>query len=232
MLTWFNAKPKHVFKYTDFYLRQGLDVIEVKMKPYILLSQVRTTPIIDALLAYLASQERNSKLFFHIFSGGCYTYTQMVMKARGREHYDDLLGNISGVFVDSYAGARSAGQGTAGSLTSPPLLRPLRPLVGKLMDLYLDHFLPGHVNKTQRSLDENTINVPWCINYSPADPVGNAKGNEALAEDLRRQGLPVKLKSWEDAPHVQILANYPKEYIQALEDFMISLKLIENKGKD
>ena len=225
MPTWFHAKRQHVHHYCDFYLARGMDVLQVIMPPSILLSQARTHVVMDDLLHYLDSEEKDSLFFVHSFSAGSYTYAQMIMRARQMGNYNHILNSICGVFTDSFANLENAASGVAHSITSNGVLKSA---IQGLIEAYIALGYTKHVVETYRVTHSEPLpGVPWLLNYSSTDLIGTPAVNKDFVMRMRRQGVDAQAKEWKDCGHCQIMRRYPAEYWATLENFIDKIELLK-----
>lgn len=80
MLSWLMAKKKHVYKYADIYLKQGLNVLNVNISPWQLLWPMKGSQVVAKdLLQFLDMNASYSPLVLHGFSVGGYLWGEVLV---------------------------------------------------------------------------------------------------------------------------------------------------------
>ncbi|XP_014674993.1 PREDICTED: uncharacterized protein LOC106815083 [Priapulus caudatus] len=99
------AKRRHVYKYGDFYLQRGFDVLNVRVHIDHVLYAARAQSCVQQARNYLSHRAATvgpTPLLVHAFSTGGYLYGDMLIKmAADAERYGGIAGSISGEIFDS-----------------------------------------------------------------------------------------------------------------------------------
>ncbi|XP_025094551.1 uncharacterized protein LOC112564151 isoform X2 [Pomacea canaliculata] len=313
IIPWLRAKQNHVSKYSELYLRKGLDVLVVQVTPSQIIRPIRTKRIVKELLSLLQDENgplAKRPLIIHGFSIGAFVWGQMLLemnsdiailtKAHGDKLADDLRQalkypdygpqqgdrgddagappattntrsstdddsksnsaghlksefsesctsgqekeraqdgtmvavqikfaevhrRILGVIMDSPTPMEAILVGMPNSVTSRPIFRAVLRII---LAAYIRSFPSSvgiHYLQGARAAEKNDGGYPTLILYSSTDAVVPAPKVDAVVADWFRKGFFVRVKKWEQSPHVAHFQFHPEEYTEEVYGFLDSL---------
>ena len=102
--------------------------------------------------------------------------------------------------------------------------RPLQWLLYYFLKGYLKtfHFIATkyYVESQNEFFNMHHISVPSLLLVSECDPIGSADVNRSVAECWKSRGIPVRVKVWNDSPHVGHYLKHREEYEQELSQIL------------
>lgn len=223
---WLVAKSRHIYKYGDFYLGKGFDVMHIKVQPQQLLWPTVAQGVISEALDYLGQEQRAQQpVLIHAFSVGGYLYGETQVKMVNDPKYSAIGKRIVGQIFDSPVGFIGIPEGVGKAVTPIPVLQ-------KTIQLTLENYLKVFKNYTTKhyllaedTCHKNPLKVPSLCLYSTADPIGLAGPIEHLMRTMEEHGSKVYGKCWNDSKHVSHFHQHPVEYIQQLNGFLENIGL-------
>lgn len=222
LMSWLQAKEKHIEKYRQLYLERGFDVLNVKTSPLdLLLPTIGAKKISKDFVRFMA-EKQYSDVVLHGFSVGGYMFGQVLLDVDREEPQlrDNLLNSIRGIVFDSLVPFEGTCIGVANSITSNKLGAKL---LENLLRLYL--FL-GHNVATKYFLEASDkvwggpLKCPTLFLMSKDDIISDYRIIERLAEVWDGKGIETHKKMFDSSPHVQLYSKHPITYISQLESFL------------
>jgi len=225
---WLVAKSRHIYKYGDFYMGKGFDVMHIKVKPLQLLWPTVAQGVISEALDFLGQEKRSQQpILIHGFSVGGYLYGETQVKMLNDPKYKPVGKRIVGQIYDSPVGFSGIPEGVGNAVTPIPVLQNL---IRKTLENYLKLFYnqtTKHYLLSESTFKKNPLKVPSLCLYSKADPIGLEGPIEDLMKSMEEHGSKVFSKCWPDSKHVSHFHTYPVEYIQQLNDFLSAIGLTQ-----
>ena len=231
LYSWLLAKSSHIFKYGDFYLGKGFDVLHIKVEPTQLIMPTRAQSVVSEVLDFVSRRKphETQPVLTHGFSVGGYLYGETLVKIHETEK--DKYGNIGkrmvGQIFDSPVDLEGLPRGLSAAVTH---IKPLQITLKASIEMYLKIFQNITVKYYKRSsayFHENRLELPSLILYSYSDPVGISESIEPVVKKWRARGIPVFAKAWDDSPHVSHFHYHPIDYINALNMFLVKIGLVD-----
>ena len=220
LYSWLVAKAKHMHKFGNFYLREGCDVLHIKLSPAEFLWPVKAHGVVKDILDFANTECPTQPLIAHGFSVGCYLYAETLVSVLEDENYRQMAGRIRAQILDSPVDFQGVPFGVANVLTTQPILR-------KAIELSLRSYLGAfkeqvarHYEHASNTITANELETPTLLLYSHGDVVASVERNEAAMKEWRERGIVIHGKCWQDSKHVEHYLKYPTEYIDALATFL------------
>eukprot|EP00741_Cyanophora_paradoxa_P003736 tig00000093_g3631.t1 len=239
LISWNNASWPYVSKYAEVWNARGADVIAfcpTYRETYSVRGNSRLAKKMLSLAAALCAGKRRP-IFFHLFSGGCYTFWAM-MEMISRDFrffhsqpvFDGLAECCAGAVFDSTpidpdpAVAAYAVASLTISYKSPFIKLASLPIEGALR-LWWRLYMRADIRVAQRlfweELRKPPVAMPQLFLYSEDDAVSDWRVIAAHAEHLRRSyAEPIFEQRWRSSRHVQHFRAHPREYIEAMDRFL------------
>ncbi len=107
-------------------------------------------------------------------------------------------------------------------------------LVKQVSLLYFGMFKRQTVDYFNAGIDAfwNTpITVPALFFFCENDALSDPRATEELIEHLRKRGMDITAKKWEDSTHAGHLKRHQQEYLTTLHSFLHSLSITPLKAK-
>ncbi|XP_063923483.1 transmembrane protein 53-A [Zophobas morio] len=228
MLSWLLAKQKHIYKYADFYINRGFDVMNINITPWQMLWPLRGTQVVASdILKFLESNKSYSPIVIHGFSIGGYLWSEALVQIAAEEHrYSDIMDRIVGQVWDSLADITEIPEGF------PFAIFPRNKMLQSTLRQYIIYHLKTfdkvatcHYIRASQMFHTNIIKAPALMFVSKSDPVGSEKSNLRVMENWIKSGISVQWKCWDTSPHVGHFHRYPDEYIEELNKFLDGIGL-------
>lgn len=130
---------------------------------------------------------------------------------------------ILGVIMDSPTPMEAILVGMPNSVTSRPIFRAVLRII---LAAYIRSFPSSvgiHYLQGARAAEKNDGGYPTLILYSSTDAVVPAPKVDAVVADWFRKGFFVRVKKWEQSPHVAHFQFHPEEYTEEVYGFLDSL---------
>ena len=231
---WLVAKAKHIYKYGDFYLDKGFDVIHVKVKPDQLLRPTSAQQVVRNVLDLLNEEKHsNQPVLHHGFSVGGYLYGEtLVQILANEEKYGNIGERLCGQIFDSPVTINQIPFGTSRAITDNKFLQSV---IESSLDVYLKvfhNYATVHYLKAQDAFIKNILCTPSLFLYSREDMVAQHKIIEEVSEGMKAEGKHVMTKRFEGSPHIRHFQMHPEEYISALNRFLTDIGLIKAQEGD
>ncbi|XP_044254588.1 transmembrane protein 53-A [Tribolium madens] len=227
MLSWLMAKRKHIYKYADFYIKKGFDVMTVTITPWQLLWPLKGSQLIAVdILKFLDSNRCYSPLVVHAFSVGGYLWAEALVQLEAeRNRYQHISDRIAGQVWDSLADITEIPEGF------PFAVFPKNKVLQAALKQYIlyhlktfDKVATCHYVRASQMFHTNIVRAPALFLLSKTDPIGSEKSNLRARENWESMGIQTYWKCWEKSPHVGHYHHHPEEYTAEL------LKFFENIG--
>lgn len=230
---WLVAKAKHIYKYGDFYLGKGFDVLHIKVEPLQLLWPQQAQKVVGQVADFVTHSSRiRQPILIHGFSVGGYLYGETIVKfTSDAERFHDMSNRIRGQVFDSPVDFEGVPRGVGLAMTANPVLQKT---IKASLDGYLGLFknqVTQHYIRSSDAFHRNPLRSPSLVFYSRNDPIGTPGPIETLMGNWSRQGIPVTSRCWDDTPHVSHFLHHPVQYIGALNSFLDSIGLQQQKGE-
>lgn len=227
LMSWLEAKEKHIEKYRQFYLDRGFDVLNVKTSPLdLLLPNVGAKKISKDFVRFLV-EKQYSDVVLHGFSVGGYMFGQVLLDI-DKQHEEirgKILSSVRGLVFDSLVPFEGTCIGVANSITTNPIGAKI---LENLLRLYL--FL-GHRIATKSYLEASEkvwggpLRCPSLFLMSKDDIISDHKIVERLASVWTDMGIECHKMLVDKSPHVQIFSKHNKQYVEKVEGFLKHIKM-------
>jgi len=234
LLSWMLAKRKHIYKFADYYVAQGFDVLRISISPWQLLWPTKGTQVVASqLVKFLDVNKSYAPLLVHGFSVGGYQWGEVLVElASDQKRYQHILDRIAGQVWDSAADITEVWFGF------PMAVFPKNLVLQNAMKQYMIYHLKTfdkvatcHYVRSSQLFHTNLVKAPALILLSKSDPVGAEKSNQRLREDWENLGIKVYWQCWDKSPHVAHFQRHRKEYIEKLDGFLSDLRLLKSPLK-
>lgn len=234
LLSWMLAKRKHMFKFADFYMEHGFDVLSINMTPWQMLWPRKGSHVIaNEVVTFLDVNTRCTPLIVHGFSVGGYQWGEILVRiSQDQPQFQHILNRISGQIWDSAADISEICYGF------PMALFPKNLVLQNAMKQYIlyhmktfDKVATCHYVRASQLFHSDIVKAPALLFLSKTDPVGAEKSNLRLKENWGNSGIKVYWQCWDKSPHVGHYQRHRTEYIEKLENFLNDVGVISNKNK-
>ncbi|KAF2904537.1 hypothetical protein ILUMI_01638 [Ignelater luminosus] len=234
LLSWMLAKGKHIYKFADYYVNHGFDVLRISITPWQLLWPSKGTQVVASdILKFLHVNKSYAPLFIHGFSVGGYQWGEVLVQiASDQKCYQHVADRIVGQVWDSAADITEVWFGF------PMAVFPKNLVLQNAMKQYMlyhmktfDKVATCHYVRSSQLFHSDLVKAPALLLISKTDPVGAEKSNLRLKEDWENLGIKVYWKCWDKSPHVSHFHYHRKEYIEQLETFLSNVGLIKGEEK-
>lgn len=229
LFCWLMAKDRHIRKYADFYNRQGIDVLGVKVSPFEVLRPTKGVQLVaDEVLDFLHANPSHTPMVIHGLSVGAYMFGEVMVKMKSdMEKHGPLLNRFVGQVWDSGVDLQGIPEGLPTSLTSHEGLR-------ASMKKYLEWYMrlkyktaTVHYESASVLIHENFLNTPALVMFSNRDPISTPSMNAYIYRKWEAKGLPVYTKCFNGSPHVSHYMMHRKEYEETILAFMEKVGMVE-----
>ncbi|XP_070763813.1 transmembrane protein 53-A [Enoplosus armatus] len=233
MLPWLGSRPQAVAKYCEIYFRTGFDVLVVESEVQEFLWPRWGLDHGKRLLELLQSERFVSRpLLVHAFSIGGYTFCQLLVHiSQDTQKYQALTQRIKGQVYDSLVvGSLETMAVGLGKTVFPRCEK----MVKQVSLLYFGMFRRQTVDYFNISIDAfwNTpVTTPALFFFCENDPLSDPRAMEELIDHLRKRGMDITAKKWEDSTHAGHLKRHQQEYLSILDRFLQSLHITPLKAK-
>lgn len=230
LMSWLEAKEKHIEKYRQFYLDRGFDVLNVKTSPMdLLLPSIGSKKISQDFVRFLV-EKQYSDVVLHGFSVGGYMFGQVLLDIDKQEEQvkDKLLQSIRGLIFDSLVPFEGTCIGVANSITTNQFAAKL---LENMLKLYL---ILGHSIATKHYLMSSEkvwggpLRCPSLFLLSKDDRVSDYRIVERLAKVWNNLGIETQMMLVDSAPHVQIFNKHHDAYVEKVESFLKHIKVSQD----
>lgn len=227
LMSWLEAKEKHIEKYRQFYLDRGFDVLNVKTSPWDLLLPGMGALKISRDFVRFMVEKQYSDVLLHGFSVGGYMFGQVLLEIDQQEDKvkQDLHKSIRGIVFDSLVPLEGTCVGVARSITKNPIGAKC---LEHLLRLYL---LLGQRIATKYYLAASDkvwggpLKVPSLFLMSKDDVISDYKIVERLIKVWSNLGIETHKMVVESSPHVQIFNKHHDAYVGEVEKFLKHIKM-------
>lgn len=227
LLSWLEAKEKHIEKYRQFYLDRGFDVLNVKTSPLdLLLPNVGASKISRDFVRFM-TEKQYSNVVLHGFSVGGYMFGRLLLEVDKLDTEDrrKLLNSIQGLVFDSLVPFEGTCVGVANSITSNPLGAKFLEQMLKLY-LYLGHEIATkHFLQASDKVWGGPLKCPSLFIMSKDDKISDHRIIQRLASVWNSLGLETDQMVVDKSPHVQIFHKHHNQYVDKVEDFLKRINL-------
>lgn len=233
MLPWLGARPQALAKYCEIYFNTGFDVLVVESEAKEFLWPRWGLEHGERLLDLLHSDRFVSRpLLVHAFSIGGYTFSQLLVNvSKDKQKYQALTQRIKGQVYDSLVVGSVDRMATGLGKT---LIPRLEPLVKYASLLYFGMFKRQTIDYFNAGIEAfwNTpVTAPALFFFCENDVLSDPQVMEDLIDHLRKRGVDITAKKWEDSTHAGHLKRHPHEYLTTLNMFLNSLHFSPLKAK-
>lgn len=227
LMSWLEAKEKHIEKYRQFYLERGFDVLNVKTSPWdLLLPAVGVKKVSEDFVKFMIEKQYKN-VVLHGFSVGGFMFGRWLLELDKQDEKirQTLLNSIRGLVFDSLVTFEGVPVGVAASITRNKLGAKI---IEQLLKIYL---VIGHSFATKYYLESSDrvwggpLKCPSLFLVSKDDPISDHKILEKLVDVWTKLGIECHMKQFESAPHVQLFHNHRDVYVQQVEKFLKHIKV-------
>ncbi|CAB3225342.1 unnamed protein product [Arctia plantaginis] len=235
MMNYMMAKPKHVQKYADLYLTQGIDVIAVSCTPWQLMWPVKGSQVIaDQLLRLLEVNSCGSThpMMVHGFSVGAYLWSELLVQTtKNKERYQPVLDRVAAQVFDSGADIHEIPVGfpTAVFPKNKFLQETFRAYIKAHMKVFYN-VATKHYMMATGVFHKNPCKAPSLFLVSKTDSIGAEKRSREKAASWETLGIKCTIKCWDKSPHVQHYMRHPEEYRSTLYSHLTKCGILNNKS--
>lgn len=227
LMSWLEAKEKHIEKYRQFYLDRGFDVLNVKTSPLdLLLPNIGARKISEDFVRFMI-EKQYSNVVLHGFSVGGYMFGRLLLEIdrHDGEIRNTLLNSIRGLIFDSLVPFEGTCIGVANSITSNKVAAKA---IENLLRLYL--FL-GHNIATKYYLESSEkvwggpLKCPSLFLMSKDDKISDYRIIQRLMRDWNNFGIKTQQMIVDSSPHVQLFQKHHDAYVERVESFLKDIKI-------
>ncbi|XP_041652239.1 transmembrane protein 53 [Cheilinus undulatus] len=233
MLPWLGSRPQALAKYCEIYFNTGFDVLVVESEAKEFLWPRWGLEHGKRLLDLLHSDRFVSRpLLVHAFSIGGYTFAQLLVNvSKDKQKYQALTQRIKGQVYDSLVVGSVDRMATGLGKTLIPRLEPLVKYAslfyfGTFKRQTIDYFNAG-----VEAFWNTPVTAPALFFFCENDVLSDPQVMEDMIDHLRKRGIDITAKKWEDSTHAGHLKRHPQEYLTTLNMFLNSLHFSPLKAK-
>lgn len=195
LLSWLLSKKKHTYKYANFYLDQGFDVLNINISPWQLFWPMKGSQVVAAdILKFLEKNHTFSPLILHGFSVGGYVWGEvLVQMASELNRYQKVIDRIAGQIWDSAADITEIPVGV------PTAVFPNNIVMQKALKKYMIYHLKTfdkvatcHYVRSSQMFHTNIVKAPALFFVSKTDPVGTLASNRRVKDNWENMGMKVR----------------------------------------
>ncbi|XP_053668935.1 uncharacterized protein LOC128719335 [Anopheles marshallii] len=228
IISWLNARQKHLAKYAKLYIDQGFDVFATHITPWQLLWPVKGTQLVAGeIVKFLKNNDFKHGLVLHGFSVGGYLWGEcLVHIARDLPNYQVVLDRVNGQVWDSAADITEISVGV------PRALFPKNPTLQSALKKYMLYHMKAfhepatsHYIRSSQMFHTNLLRCPALFLMSKTDPVGTVEANTRVKDSWEQSGVKTTVKCWDRSPHVGHFLKHREEYIDVLFNHLRQLNL-------
>lgn len=226
LLSWLEAKEKHIEKYRQFYLDRGFDVLNVKTSPLdLLLPNVGARKISEDFVRFMV-EKQYSNVVVHGFSVGGYMFGRFLLEMDkfDTELRDKLLNSIRGIIFDSLVPFEGIAPGVSKSITQHPLGSKA---LEKLIALYLviaKNVATKHYLEASDKVWGGPLRCPTLFLMSKDDNISDHRIVERLASVWTNLGIECRQMLVDSSPHVQLFTKHHESYVKQVDTFLKHIK--------
>uniref|UniRef100_A0A6G1S4J9 Transmembrane protein 53 n=2 Tax=Aceria tosichella TaxID=561515 RepID=A0A6G1S4J9_9ACAR len=226
LLSWLEAKEKHIEKYRQFYLDRGFDVLNVKTSPWdLLLPNVGARKISEDFVRFMV-EKQYSNVVVHGFSVGGYMFGRFLLEMDKFESElrGKLLNSIRGIIFDSLVPLEGIAPGVSRSITQNPLGAKV---LEKLIEVYLDvakNIATKHYVEASKKVWAGPLRCPTLFLMSKDDNISDHRIVERLASVWSNLGIECRRMLVDSSPHVQLFTKHHESYVKQVDNFLKHIK--------
>ncbi|XP_063696253.1 transmembrane protein 53-A [Culicoides brevitarsis] len=231
MLSWLQAKHKHLKKYAELYTEQGFDVLIAQITPWQLLWPTKgAQPVATDIVKFLYNNQSYAPMVIHGFSVGGYLWGEcMAQMALDLDKYKPMLARIVAQIWDSAADITEIPEGV------PRALFPKNVTLQNALRSYMLYHLKTfhdtatvHYIRSSQMFHYSLVTAPALFLVSKTDPVGAESSNQRVRECLESKNIQCTWKCWDRSPHVGHFMKHRDEYIESVFAHLNSVNLLKN----
>lgn len=228
LLSWLEAKEKHIEKYRQFYLERGFDVLNVKTSPLdLLLPNFGARKISEDFVRFMA-EKQYSNVLLHGFSVGGYMFGRFLLEIDQHEPSmrSELLNSIRGIVFDSLVPIEGVAVGVANSITMNPVGAKA---IEQLLKLYLflgESIATKYFREASDKVWGGPLRCPTLFIMSKDDPISDHRIVERLAGVWSGLGIDCQKMLVDSSPHVQLYMKHHEQYVKRVDKFLEHVKLV------
>lgn len=227
LLSWLEAKEKHIEKYRQFYLDRGFDVLNVKTSPLDLLLPNRGARKISEDFVRFMIEKDYSNVLLHGFSVGGYMFGRFLLEIdqHAPNMRRQLLDSIRGIVFDSLVPIEGVAVGVANSVTSNPVGAKT---IEQLLRLYLflgESIATKYFREASDKVWGGPLKCPTLFLMSKDDPISDHRIVERLANVWTDLGIDCHRMLVDSSPHVQLYTKHRDQYVKKVDTFLQHIKL-------
>lgn len=244
LFAWMLAKEAHLEKYRTFWTSRGYDVLTVRTGPLdTLLPSFYAARNARRLIDFLRApanekidekannrkQTRYPTVLIQGLSVGNYfamefLYQLKLAKMRGgkisRDEAEAVRTSIVGIIMDSITFLEDSAAGIAKSLTNSHALQLAIRAAIWVYFVATAPFTWSHFQAVVPTFTENPNRLSTLVLYCLDDPLSDCGRIKGAVEKWRGKGITVHEQCWTTSQHVLHYKLYPKEYTEAIEQFL------------
>lgn len=227
LMSWLEAKEKHIEKYRQFYLDRGFDVLNVKTSALDLLLPTIGAKKISKDFARFMLEKQYSDVVLHGFSVGGYMFGQVLLDIdnQNQEMKEKMIKSIRGIVFDSLVPFEGISVGVANSITSNKFGAKLLEQAIKLY-LYVGHRIATkYYLQASDKVWSGPVKCPTLFLLSKDDIVTDYRIIERLAQVWSKLGIETYKMLVDSAPHVQLFNKHHSAYVNKIEKFLERIKM-------
>ncbi|XP_034542371.1 uncharacterized protein si:dkey-5i3.5 [Notolabrus celidotus] len=233
MLPWLGSRPQAMAKYCEIYFKTGLDVLVVESEAKEFLWPRWGLEHGKRVLDLLHSERFVSRpLLVHAFSIGGYTFAQLLVNvSEDTQRYQGLTQRIKGQVYDSLVVGSVERMATGLGKTLLPHWESVIKRVSLLYFSMFKHQTVDYFNNGIEAFWNTPVTAPALFFFCENDPLSDPRVMEELIDHLRKRGMDITAKKWEDSTHAGHLKRHPEEYLATINMFLNSLPIAQMKAK-
>ena len=229
ILSWLQAREKHIEKYRQFYLDRGFDVLNVKTSALdLLLPNLGAKKISENFVRFMV-EKQYSDVLVHGFSVGGYMFGRFLLEieAHGEEMRRKLLDSIRGIVFDSLVPIEGVSIGVANSITDNKLGAKI---LKQILELYLllgRSIATKYYEEVSDKVWGGPLRCPTLFLNSREDKISDHKIVENLAQVWSGLGIETHKMLVDKSPHVQLFTKHHSKYVEHVENFLKRIKMTQ-----
>lgn len=228
MMSWLNAREKHINYYRNFYLERGFDVLNIKTSPVdLMLPQIGASVSSRNLVKFL-DQHNYPQVVIHGFSIAGYVYGQLLLDIfkLDKEKQQQLINSIQGIVLDSVVPFEGAFYGIARTVSSNPIMVALIANTIRAY-LFLGHYIAGkRFQEVSKVVWSGPVKCPALFINSKEDVISDYKIIDRLRETWANVGIETKQLLVDNGPHVQLFKVHNDAYVKSVDSFLKKVRML------
>lgn len=234
LMSWLEAKEKHIEKYRQYWLERGYDVLNVKTSPLdLLLPTIGAKKISEDFVKFLLDKQYKH-IILHGFSVGGYQFGEFLVQLDNHEEQigEQVRNSIKGIVFDSLVPFEGTCIGVSRSITSNPILAKI---IERLLNLYLlvcRSIATKHYLKASEKVWGGPLRCPTLFIVSEDDPISDINIIKRLNDVWKNFGVDTRMEIFKSSPHVQHFIKHEQQYVKVVDEFLEKIDKSSNSKNE